>query len=125
MGRRKYQFKDRAEAEAAYRQLQAKNLHAIRALRSLYRQDITWVGTRNTYRVGLFDIQSQSGPRVLLVFSPAGQEPSVMAYDAYEWADETERAHARHGMVSDESHGLVDLATIVKHKLWLWEQDEK
>ena len=83
MGKRKYLFCDRATAEEAFRQQGAEMHGQLRLARALYSGRIQWGECRGSYRFGLFDLDSCSGPQVVEVFHPiaTGQEPDLRVFD--------------------------------------------
>jgi hypothetical protein len=80
--RRRYQFKDRAEAEEKYREAERKRLYQLRLARALYAQTVHWLYNGKVYRFGVFDQNTPCGPKVVMVFSPnTGQQPDLQVFD--------------------------------------------
>ena len=83
MPRRKYLFGSRQEAEDKVKEIDRMAHQQLRLARALYTGRVQWVKNphRGPYRMGAFDLQSPGGPRIVLVFAPAGQEPDLKVYD--------------------------------------------
>jgi len=83
MPRRKYLFGSRKEAEDKVKEIDHKAHQQLRLARALYSSGIQWAKNphRGPYRVGVFDLKSPGGPRIVLVFAPSGQEPDLKVFD--------------------------------------------
>lgn len=91
MPRRKYLFGSRQEAEDKVKEIDRMAHQQLRLARALYTGGVQWVKNphRGPYRMGAFDLKSPGGPRIVLVFAPAGQEPDLKVYD-FDGKDYTE-----------------------------------
>ena len=87
MTRRKYRFPDRATAESELATVEVKLLHTRRYALALMHGKVQWTRRKQGYRVGLFDVNSPSGPRAVIDFRPKGHEYSLTFYRLHdlEW----------------------------------------
>lgn len=84
MGRRKYLFKDRQEAEENYREANHAQLMQLRLARALFSGTIRWATRFGAYRFGVYDETTCGGPRLVKLFHPpTGQEPDLEPIDPY------------------------------------------
>ena len=83
MPRRKYMFASRQEAEDKVREIDHKAHQQLRLARALYTGGVQWAKSpqHGLYRMGAFDLQTPGGPRIVLVFAPARQEPDLKVFD--------------------------------------------
>lgn len=117
--RRKYEFSSREAAEAAVRESRQYSIHLYRGMLALFTKSVEWLGRRGEYRVGVFDLDSPSGPRVMYVFQPKGttQSPSLTVTDAHQWAADAIRQYQQYGCTNDEVRGIVELAELVQQRI--------
>jgi len=112
--RRKYQFKDRRAAEEAYRKESTQHILQLRLARALYADSVQWGQRRGAYRMGIFDMQSCGGVKIVKVFWPnTTQEPALDVIDP--WSGELaslERMAVRYAGHSKDDADL--LACIVE-----------
>lgn len=112
----KKRFRSYAEAEEAYIKAETERCLLMRAVMALYKgragkvqeSPIHWRpwisgGKGNKYRVGLFDLDSPGGPKLIEVFdSKTNQGASLYVYDAYEYCNRViERAGRAPGIDKD------------------------
>lgn len=117
--RRKYQFRTRDDAEAAYRSAEQTSHLRVRGLMALMQGQVRWLDVpapyqAGAYRFGVFDAESMGGMKVMVVFHPPSQQPHVVVGDAYEWASDTIADYARFGPSDDEGRTIQHMAYIVR-----------
>lgn len=117
--RHKYRYASRQEAEDKVVEVDQEHHKQLRLARALYAGKVTWMPTPapSAYRVGVFDLDTCGGPRIVTAFQPIvqgrQQEPSLTVYDLYgreweeyrEWfyhhyyrADDKEAVHLRNAL---------------------------
>lgn len=113
--RRKYDFPTREMAEKAYRDLEQQRCREGRALTALYTKQVHWLGRKLGYRLGIFDEDSISGAKILLVWQPAGQRPHLIVEEARDWSHQILRHYCH--PANDEQRYLCSLAEQVLNRL--------
>lgn len=84
---------------------------ASHALRALVVGDVEWYADEACgYRVGVFDLESPSGPRLIVSWQPEGQRPSLESHYAEDWLNSIrEHLGFRAGYMTDEDYALARL----------------
>lgn len=82
-------FKSMVDAEQAYLRADHLAVHRYRALRAVLLNEMIWLkvaGLKSLElnRVGLFDLQSPAGPKLLFV-QDEGTSLNLTIHDAHEW----------------------------------------
>ena len=114
--RRKYLFASRQEAEDKVREMDYAKHQEMRLNRALYSGQVQWanVSQGGPYRVGVFDLHTPAGPRIVVVFAPAitRQEPNLTVYEAdgKEWREWREWFYGHYYRCDDPESVQLDNA---------------
>lgn len=107
--RRKYRYRSRQAAEEAQAASERAAHDNYRLALALHTKTIQWTKTRESYRLGVFDLESPTGPKVVQVFDPGTQTPSLTVMELYGNEYHTQERLTARNAADPEAFALLDL----------------
>ncbi len=116
--RTRYRWPSRLEAEQAEQKASQEAIDNYRACLALHSGTMRRVIRCGPYDASIFDEQSPSGPRVLVVWHPGTEQAdSLTIRDAYEWSREVLESYAISPPIHDEERALRTVAEAIRREV--------